>query len=157
MDEKLKKLAEHFARMYMHIAKSVADRLGQEGIEAIKIGLRQYALERGKKIRRTVDALGLPPNMDNYYGNFDNSLSDAGFKMDLHLSGWTADGQVTHCPFAEIWKEMGAPEIGLLYCQVDYDMLEGYNPDLKLNRSLNVLKGDRSCRFHWRNREKNDE
>jgi hypothetical protein len=157
MDEKLKKLAINFARMYLHIAKSVGDRFGQQGIETIKLGLRKYALERGQNIRRDVDRLDLPPNMENYYKNFDSSLADAGFEIDLQLSGWTAEGEVRRCPFAEIWKDMGAPEIGLLYCQVDHDMLEGYNPDLKLDQPLNLLKGDRSCRFQWRKKEKSDE
>ncbi|MBF0528913.1 MAG: L-2-amino-thiazoline-4-carboxylic acid hydrolase, partial [Deltaproteobacteria bacterium] len=101
-----------------------------------------------------VDALGLPANMDSYYGNFDNSLAGAGFKMDLELTGWTAEGEVTHCPFAELCIEMGEPELGRLYCQVDHDMLEGYNPELMLDRPTNILTGDPSCIFHWRQREK---
>jgi predicted ArsR family transcriptional regulator len=157
MDQKLTQLAEHFARMYLHIAQAVRDRFGQEGLDAVSQGLRKFALERGAKIRQTVDALDLPPNMDNYYGNFDNSLAEAGFKMDLQLTGWTAEGDVTHCPFAEIWKEMGEPELGRLYCRVDHDMLEGYNSELKLDRPFNILDGARSCVFHWRRREKTDE
>ncbi|MBF0528914.1 MAG: hypothetical protein HQK55_06530, partial [Deltaproteobacteria bacterium] len=42
----LEKLAEHFARMYLHMAKAVEDRCGQEVQEAVAPGFRQFALER---------------------------------------------------------------------------------------------------------------
>jgi len=156
MNENFRKLAKNYARLYIQIARAVADRCGQKGVEAIRMGLREYALERGARIRKRVDDLGLPPDIQNYYEHFDNPLSDAGFKMDLVLSGWNARGEVSHCPFAEIWKKMGEEELGQLYCQVDYDMLEGYNPVLRLERSTNILKGDKSCVFNWSRKGKSD-
>ena len=149
MDNSLKQLATHFAKLYINIAREVESRFGNDGKDAIREGLRNFSLERGRNIRKIVQSKNLPLNMDNYYGNFDNSLAEAGFNMNLDLRDWKAEGVVSHCPFAEIWKEMGEEELGRIYCEVDHAMLEGYNPELKLERPENILEGSNNCVFHW--------
>jgi predicted ArsR family transcriptional regulator len=153
MDTNLKQLATHFAKLYIHIAREVENRFGNEGKDAIRAGLREFSLERGRNIRKTVQSKDLPLNMDNYYGNFDSSLAEAGFDMDLDLQGWRAEGVVSHCPFAQIWKEMDEGELGRMYCEVDHHMLEGYNPELDLESSENILDGGNQCVFHWKKRK----
>ena len=157
MDTSLKQLATHFAKLYIHIAREVESRFGNEGKNAIREGIRNFSFERGKNIRKIVQSKNLPLNMDNYYGNFDNSLAEAGFNMNLDLRDWQAEGIVSHCPFAEIWKEMGEEDLGRIYCEVDHDMLKGYNPELKLERPENILDGSKKCVFHWTKREHNND
>ena len=40
---------------------------------------------------------------------------------------------VTGCRYAEFYKELGEPDLGfLLVCSADFDMAEGFGPDIKL-------------------------
>jgi len=54
---------------------------------------------------------------------------------------------VSFCPFAKVWKEKGAEEIGLIYCEQDIALMKAYNPNINFKRPKNVLKGDGICLF----------
>ena len=152
MENDVTKLARLYAKLYIHLAKAVTERFGEEGREAVRLGTRNFAVERGKDIRERVLAKGEELTMENFYANHDSSLGEAGFQMDMELGKWSADGVVKRCPFAEIWKEYGAAELGRIYCEVDEGMLEGYNPDLKLERPELIIEGADRCVFHWSER-----
>ena len=58
---------------------------------------------------------------------------------------------VTRCRYAEMYREMGLSEIGdLLSCNRDGAFCEGYNPDLKLDRSQTIMSGAGHCDFRCR-------
>lgn len=57
---------------------------------------------------------------------------------------------VTRCRYAEMYREMGLAEIGaLLSCNRDGAMCEGYNPNLKLERSQTIMSGASHCDFRF--------
>ena len=58
------------------------------------------------------------------------------------------------CHLAEVWKELGAPELGRLYCFVDQAKYKAYNPDLECVHVKNVLDGDPYCELAVRTGEK---
>lgn len=58
---------------------------------------------------------------------------------------------VTRCRYAEMYREMGLSEIGdLLSCNRDGAFCEGYNPDIKLERSQTIMSGASHCDFRYR-------
>jgi hypothetical protein len=61
------------------------------------------------------------------------------------------DGQerriCTYCPLAAIWQELGAEELGRMYCYVDQAKYHSYNPDYEFVHAKNVLDGDEYCEF----------
>jgi len=157
MENNIRKLARLYAKLYIHLAREMVSQFGEEGKKTVCQGIRNFALERGNEVMEKALSKGQSLTMKNFYGNFDSSLVDAGFQMELDLRDWDADGLVTHCPFAEIWQEMGEEELGRIYCNVDEDMLEGYNPELKLDRPEIILEGSKQCVFHWTKKEGIDE
>lgn len=58
---------------------------------------------------------------------------------------------VTRCRYAEMYRDMGLAEIGdLLSCNRDGAFCEGYNPDIKMDRSQTIMKGASHCDFRYR-------
>jgi hypothetical protein len=57
---------------------------------------------------------------------------------------------VTRCRYAEMYRELGIPEPGvLLSCNRDHAFLEGFNPKLKLTRAKPIMGGADFCDFRY--------
>lgn len=57
---------------------------------------------------------------------------------------------VTRCRYAEMYKEIGIPELGfLLSCSRDFAMVEGFNPKIKLSRTKTIMEGEDCCDFRF--------
>ncbi|OCG11932.1 L-2-amino-thiazoline-4-carboxylic acid hydrolase [Gilliamella apicola] len=68
------------------------------------------------------------------------------------------DYNVHRCKYAEMYKEMGLAEIGfLLSCNRDSKFIEGYAPQVNLDRPHTIMMGDGICDFRYCLRVKNDE
>ena len=155
--EALEKMGKIFALLFGHMAKATVDRFGEEGRKAVVEGVTAFGRQRGEGIRERVLAQGLPLTIENFYANHDLAHVNAGFEMTLSIGKeWDAQALVTRCPFAEVWQEMGQPELGSIYCLVDEAMLEGYNPDLVLIRPTTIIRGHANCQFIWQQKESGD-
>ncbi|HEY6966004.1 MAG TPA: L-2-amino-thiazoline-4-carboxylic acid hydrolase [Burkholderiales bacterium] len=63
------------------------------------------------------------------------------------------DFNVTRCGYAEFYKELGLPELGYLFhCNRDFAMVEGFSPDLRLERTQTVMEGATHCDFRFTRR-----
>jgi len=154
METPLESMGKVFALLFGHMAKATVERFGEEGRQAVTDGIMSFGRQRGRGIRDRVLAQGLPLTIENFYANHDLAHVNAGFEMRLSIGkGWNAEALVTRCPFAEVWQEMQHPELGAIYCLVDEAMLEGYNPDLRLDRPTTILRGSSTCQFFWRAQE----
>jgi hypothetical protein len=57
---------------------------------------------------------------------------------------------VTGCQYAEMYKDLGIPELGcLLSCNRDYALIEGFNPEIKLTRTQTIMEGAAFCDFRY--------
>jgi hypothetical protein len=55
---------------------------------------------------------------------------------------------VTRCRYAEMYREIGMLEFGsLLSCRRDFEMIEGFNPKMKLIRTQTIMDGKDYCDF----------
>ena len=64
------------------------------------------------------------------------------------------DYNVTKCRYAQMYKEMGLEEIGfLLSCNRDGKFIEGYAPQVVLERPHTLMQGHSHCDFRYRQRE----
>jgi uncharacterized sporulation protein YeaH/YhbH (DUF444 family) len=61
------------------------------------------------------------------------------------------DFNVTRCRYAEMYRELGIPELGaVLSCNRDFSLIEGYNPDITLTRETTIMGGAPACQFRYR-------
>jgi predicted ArsR family transcriptional regulator len=61
------------------------------------------------------------------------------------------DLDVTHCRFANFFRELGEPELGaLLICEADFDIAAAGGSDVNLTRAQTIMQGAPSCTFRYR-------
>ncbi len=61
------------------------------------------------------------------------------------------DFNVVGCRFAEMYRGMGASDLGfLLSCSRDFSLSEGYSDDLHLERTQTIMQGAAFCDFRYR-------
>jgi fumarate reductase iron-sulfur subunit len=57
---------------------------------------------------------------------------------------------VTRCRYADMYKELGIPELGaLLSCSRDKALIEGFNPKIKFTRTQTLMEGAKFCDFRY--------
>jgi hypothetical protein len=58
---------------------------------------------------------------------------------------------VTRCKYAEMYRELGIPELGeMLSCSRDAALIEGFNPQIQLTRTQTIMEGANFCDFRYR-------
>lgn len=57
---------------------------------------------------------------------------------------------VTRCGYAEVYEKLGMKEFGVcLSCSRDEPFIEGFNSQIKLNRSQTIMEGEAYCDFRY--------
>jgi hypothetical protein len=145
--ENVRLMARRTALLYYHFARTLIDELGdEEGKRLIAKAVWAYGEHCGTVVREGVEAMGLPPTDENF-----NKVADLPH-VGWDISSLTADNGETHpiatyCPLAAVWQELGAEELGRMYCMVDQAKYHAYNPDYEYIHARNVLDGDAYCEF----------
>lgn len=61
---------------------------------------------------------------------------------------------VTRCRYAELYQALGIPELGaLLSCNRDRALIQGFNPEVELERTQTIMEGAPYCDFRYRLRQ----
>jgi hypothetical protein len=61
------------------------------------------------------------------------------------------DYNVKRCRFAEFFKDLGEPELGMiLMCDFDYYIAEVGKPVVELKRTQTIMEGEEQCDFYYR-------
>ena len=136
--KQVRQMGRMFGLLFHHFAKTIVEELGDvKGKKIIHEAVYRYGFERGQKIRQIVKKKGLALTLENLAEH-----------SDLPNFGWESDEEGTiDCCYAQVWQEKGSERLGILYCDVDFAVLEGYNPTIKLKRLKNVLQGDTRCKY----------
>ena len=135
-----------FARMFAHIAKEVEKSCGEEGIKAVREGVRQFGLERGRNIAARAKAMGHDISPEFYLSCYDMGRSDY-FTSEDSVSKDLVEQNFTDCVFANTWTADGTEEYGIHYCEmIDPAIAEGYHKDFKCIHDKHFFK-DGCCHF----------
>ena len=60
------------------------------------------------------------------------------------------DFNVTRCRYAELYQELGLPELGTLFhCDRDFAMMDGFSSSIVLKRSQIIMEGAACCDFRF--------
>ena len=55
---------------------------------------------------------------------------------------------VTHCAYADMYARLGMADLGYhLSCARDFAMVNGFNPNMKMERTMTRMQGDPVCDF----------
>jgi len=144
------------AKLFAHLTKSVVDKFGEEGADAIREGVRTFGEERGRDIARRAAAAGQTNDIMNYLPNYDMGRSDL-FEYETEYVPNEIEQTFTRCPFGDTWKADGMEEYGILYCQmIDPSIAHGYNPNFEVVHDQYLVK-DGQCHFRFQMKQKEEE
>ena len=69
----------------------------------------------------------------------------------IEESAKTLSFNVTRCRYAELYESLGIRNIGtILSCTRDFALIEGFNPNISLNRTQTIMEGADFCDFRYR-------
>lgn len=58
---------------------------------------------------------------------------------------------VTRCRYAELYRELGVPELGPVFsCARDFALIDGFNSRIRLTRTQTLMEGAAFCDFRYR-------
>ena len=136
------------ARMAGPLIRAFTEELGEEKtLSIVKNTIEKLAQEAGRDLAEWVGGNGLV--------EFEKGLElwtrDNALEIEvLERSDTRFYMNVTKCRYAEMYKELGVPELGkVLSCARDFALIEGYNPDITLTRTQTIMEGAEFCDFRY--------
>ncbi len=143
------------AQLFSSVAKFVIEHLGPEkGEQLLKEAVEYFGIERGKRIAERVKSEGKPSTFKNWliYTDIDSS----NFRPIANVENSDFIAKIKHCSFYKAAKEWGLEQYAKIYCKyVDYKILVGFNPDIKLILKHREVTGKNRCVFRYIMKEKN--
>ncbi len=142
-------------QLFSSLCKVMIRKLGPEpGEELIREAVQLFGRERGRQIAERVKSLGKPLSFRNWltYGD----ISGSNFSARPVIDNGDLVAKVRACSFLDAATEWGMGEYARLYCKyADYAILEGYNPDVKLELKTRHETGRDHCLFRYIMKEEN--
>ena len=129
-------------RMEQELGRDEAHRIARETIEGI-------AREQGAAVAEALQRSDLEG-----FHHVKDTWSGAGGDLQIETLREDAEGlefNVVGCRFAEMYRRMGATDLGfILSCSRDFALSEGYSDDLHLERRQTMMQGAPFCDFRYR-------
>jgi len=140
------------ARILIPVINALGDTFGRNEVLAIvRDTIVKIAREQGAALSQQMGGDSLKNFVDSLtYWTRDQALEiDVIEETDELLSF-----NVTRCRYAELYESLGIREIGTSFsCTRDFALIEGFNPDISLERTQTIMEGAEYCDFRYR-REK---
>ena len=139
------------ARILMPVLEALGDEFGRDRVfEVARRVIVDVAQDQGRQLAERMGG--------NSLTHFATALEDwkkgDAYRMDvLRQDDERFDFNVTRCRYAEMYRALGIPEVGaLLSCNRDFALIEGFNPDVELERTQTIMQGATHCDFRFRRR-----
>ena len=137
------------ARILIPVINALGDAFGRDEVLAVvRDTIVKIARDQGAALSQQMGGNSLKHFVDSLaYWTQDNALEiDVIEESDEVLSF-----NVTRCRYAELYESLGIREIGTSFsCTRDFALIEGYNPDISLERSQTIMEGAPHCDFRYR-------
>ena len=140
------------ARILIPVINALGDNFGGAQVLAVvRDTIVRIAREQGAVLSQQMGG--------NSLKNFVNSLAywtrDEALEIDMiEDSDEVLSFNVTRCRYAELYESLGIREIGTTFsCTRDFALIEGFNPDISLERTQTIMEGAPHCDFRYRRRK----
>lgn len=144
-----------FARMFASITKEVEARCGRDGVEAVREGVRQFGLERGKNIADRARQMGHEADLRHYLSCYDMGRSGY-FNSEDRVEADEVEQTFDRCIFAETWMSDHTQQWGIHYCElIDPSIACGYDPRMECCHDRHFFK-DGQCHFLFKMKDDNE-
>lgn len=137
------------ARILSPVIEDLANTFGRDEVLAVvRDTIVRIAREQGAALSQQMGGNSLKHFVDSLaYWTRDEAL-----KIDvLEESDAVLSFNVTRCRYAELYESLGIREIGATFsCARDFALIEGFNPDIALERTQTIMAGAPHCDFRYR-------
>ena len=149
MDISLIEQREIEARLAVALIEGYAEKLGRK--EALSIAgrsIRRMARQAGQALGRQSGAntlIDLAEAAQSIWAR--NDALDIDF---LTITPVELRFNVTRCRYAELYAQMDVGDLGYyLSCGRDAAFADGFNPDIRMERTQTIMQGAAFCDFHF--------
>jgi hypothetical protein len=138
------------AQALVPLVKALQAELGEERANTlVRKALSSVYRQLGEQWWRAKESRHVGENMALAWTSF--AKGDAVNYSVRAQSQDTYEIDVSGCRYAQLYKELGEPELGfLLVCGLDFPFVEGFGPDIKLTRTRTIMQGASHCDFRYR-------
>jgi predicted ArsR family transcriptional regulator len=137
------------ARIVGPLIRAVREELGEEKTLAlVRRVIAQLAREAGAELARQVGEASLTA----FASCLDRWKEGGALEIEvLEQSPERLSFNVTRCRYAEMYRALGLEDLGSsLSCQRDFALIEGFNPEVRLERTQTIMEGASYCDFRFR-------
>jgi hypothetical protein len=137
------------ARILAPVVQAMGEAFGRERVlEVLGRTIIEIARTQGAGL---AEACG-GNSLQHFAGTLDRWTADDALRTEvLEQSPEAFSFNVTRCRYAEMYRELGIPELGaLLSCNRDAALIEGFNPEVELTRTQTLMAGASHCDFRYR-------
>jgi hypothetical protein len=144
--------AEHHAMLFAWIAEAVVEIAGSEkGEEVMRLAVRRYGMERGRRMALRAEADARPLNMLNYIAYAEWKAQPGEMKQKVAGRNPHAEVKVSVCPWHSAWEKSGMIPMGRFFClEIDKALVSGFNPELNIDINSIHTDGSDYCDFVFR-------
>jgi hypothetical protein len=137
------------AGVLVPLIRAFQQELGEERANAIArrvvVGIAEQQGRENAARRGRDDLLAFSENMQAFSGG--GALEIEMLERNEQRVGFN----VRRCRFAEMYREMGAGDLGfLLSCNRDASNISGFNPTIDFTRTQTIMQGAAFCDFRYR-------
>jgi predicted ArsR family transcriptional regulator len=137
------------ARILRPLIEELSQEFGRERVLAV-VGrtIERIAREQGTALAGEMGGCTLA----HFLAGLEAWRQDDALEMQiLEANDQRLSFDVTRCRYAELYRALDMPELGsLLSCRRDFALIQGFNPDVELERAQTIMEGARSCTFRYR-------
>jgi L-2-amino-thiazoline-4-carboxylic acid hydrolase len=128
------------------LIKAFVEEVGRDRALAIaKTVIKSLAFESGAQLAKQMGDTSIAC----FAEGFRKWGKGGAYEMEqLELSKKRFDFNITRCQYAEMYKDLGMADLGvILSCSRDFALVEGFNPRMKLLRTKTIMEGYDHCDF----------
>ena len=136
------------ARILAPVVEAMAREFGPERVHAI---VREVVVGIARRQGAALAEACGGKTLTDLDGTLDRWTADDALRLEvLEQSDERLSFDVTRCRYAEMYRELGIPELGaILSCGRDAALVEGFNPGVQLTRTQTILQGAPCCDFRY--------
>lgn len=136
------------ARILIPVIDALCEKFDKDAVvETISRSIVRIAREQGALL---ADVMG-GNSAAHFMASLDFWTQNNALEIKVHKQDDTAlCFDVTRCRYAEMYKALGAAELGRVFsCNRDFALIEGFNPGVVLTRKQTLMNGDPVCDFRY--------
>ena len=143
--------------LHLAFAEVLVNEMGEEeGKKCVARAIKEYSKKIGNAKRDKVSAMGLDPSAETFFDVSD--LPNIG--MHEGVEEVEVDGEkrirAYGCVMGRVWKDLGASELGRIYCYVDPASSMAFDQRCKYVHTKAIPDGDDYCELVMRSTTEKD-